>query len=221
MTKPIIFCDFDGTITESDNILRILNEFAPPEAERVKDDILSQRMSIVEGVTKIFSMIPSSKKAEIIEFILEDAIIREGFKEFMDFVKDEQIPFYIVSGGIDFFLEPLVEPYGPYDGIYCNTADFSVNTIQLDFPHKCDADCQSKGCGCCKPSVIRTLAQDHQLTIIIGDSITDLEAAKMADLVIARDFLIEKCEELGIPYEPFKTFIDVKNILEEKLQLTK
>ncbi|KOS67815.1 2-hydroxy-3-keto-5-methylthiopentenyl-1-phosphate phosphatase [Lysinibacillus contaminans] len=221
MTKPIIFCDFDGTITESDNILRILNEFAPPEAERVKDDILAQRISIVEGVTEIFSMIPSSKKADIIEFILEDAVIREGFKEFMNFVKDEQIPFYIVSGGIDFFLEPLVDPYGPYDGIYCNTADFSVNTIQLGFPHKCDAKCQSKGCGCCKPSVIRTLAQDHQMTIIIGDSITDLQAAKVADLVIARDFLIEKCEELAIPYEPFKTFIDVKNIIEEKLRLTK
>ena len=221
MTKPIIFCDFDGTITESDNILRILNTFAPPEAERVKDDILAQRMSIVEGVTEIFSMISSSKKADIIEFILEDAVIREGFKEFMDFVKDEQIPFYIVSGGIDFFLEPLVEPYGPYDGIYCNTADFSGDTIQLGFPHECDAQCHSKGCGCCKPSVIRTLAQDHQMTIIIGDSITDLEAAKMADLVIARDFLIEKCEELGIPYEPFETFTDVKKLLKEKLQLTK
>lgn len=221
MTKPIIFCDFDGTITESDNILRILNAFAPPEAERVKDDILAQRMSIVEGVTEIFSMIPSSKKADIIEFILEDAVIREGFKEFMDFVKDEQIPYYIVSGGIDFFLEPLVEPYGPYDGIYCNTADFSGDTIQLGFPHECDAQCHAKGCGCCKPSVIRTLAQDHQMTIIIGDSITDLEAAKMADLVIARDFLIEKCEELGIPYEPFETFTDVKKIIKEKLQLTK
>ena len=221
MIKPIIFCDFDGTITKSDNIVRILNAFAPPEAERIKEAILAQTISIVDGVTEIFSMIPSSKKAEIIEFILADAVIREGFKEFMDFVKEEKIPFYIVSGGIDFFLEPLVEPYGPYDGIYCNTADFSGDMIQLGFPHACDSQCHAKGCGCCKPSVIRSLAQNHQMTIIIGDSITDLEAAKMADFVIARDFLIEKCEELGIPYEPFETFTDVTKRLKEKLQLTK
>ena len=54
------------------------------------------------------------------------------------------------------------------------------------------------------------------MKIIIGDSITDLEAAKMADLVIARDFLIEKCEELGIPYVPFETFTDVTKLLKEK-----
>ena len=55
------------------------------------------------------------------------------------------------------------------------------------------------------------------LSVVIGDSITDLEAAKLADIVIARDFLIEKCEELHIPYEPFESFHDVINIIDAKL----
>ncbi len=38
-----IFCDFDGTITNNDNIMSIMEKFAPPEAEEVKNKILSQK----------------------------------------------------------------------------------------------------------------------------------------------------------------------------------
>lgn len=37
-----VFCDFDGTITNNDNIMSIMEKFAPPEAEEVKNRILSQ-----------------------------------------------------------------------------------------------------------------------------------------------------------------------------------
>ena len=30
-----VFCDFDGTITNNDNIMSIMEKFAPPEAEEV------------------------------------------------------------------------------------------------------------------------------------------------------------------------------------------
>lgn len=32
-----VFCDFDGTITNNDNIMSIMEKFAPPEAEEVKN----------------------------------------------------------------------------------------------------------------------------------------------------------------------------------------
>lgn len=31
-----VFCDFDGTITNNDNIMSIMEKFAPPEAEEIK-----------------------------------------------------------------------------------------------------------------------------------------------------------------------------------------
>lgn len=55
MTKRVIFCDFDGTITDNDNIIAIMKQFAPPEWETLKDDILAQRISVQEGVGKMFS----------------------------------------------------------------------------------------------------------------------------------------------------------------------
>lgn len=217
LSKPVIFCDFDGTVTNNDNIIAIMKKFNPPGWEPIKDDILSQRVSIKEGVAKMFSLLPSTKKDDIIRYVLEQAEIRDGFAEFVAYAKEQNIPLYIVSGGIDFFVLPLLEPFGPFAGVYCNEADFSGETIQINFPHGCDGDCTSQGCGCCKPSIIRKLLEGGSKSIVIGDSITDLEAAKRADLVIARDFLIEKCDELGLPYEPFENFRDVTSIIDARL----
>lgn len=220
MKKPVIYCDFDGTITESDNIIAIMKKFTPPNWENIKDQILSQEISIREGVGKLFSELPSNKKAEITKFAIENAKIREGFSEFVEFVKSENIPFYIVSGGIDFFVYPILQEYGPFDGIYCNHSDFSGETIKILWPYTCDSFCQNE-CGCCKPSIIRKLNQDEEsFKIIIGDSVTDLEAAKLADFVLARDLLEEKCGEWGLNYKGFTTFYDciseIKNQIEVK-----
>ncbi|HSP21241.1 MAG TPA: 2-hydroxy-3-keto-5-methylthiopentenyl-1-phosphate phosphatase [Planococcus sp. (in: firmicutes)] len=217
MNKAVIFCDFDGTITNSDNIIAIMKHFDPPGWNPIKDKILSQKISIRDGVAQMFSLLPAAKKDEVIEFVLEQAQIREGFADFVAYTRQQDIPLYIVSGGIDFFVHPLLEPFGPFSGVYCNEADFSGESIRIGFPHGCDEQCQSQGCGCCKPSIIRQLLDEGAQSIVIGDSITDLEAAKQADLVIARDFLVEKCEELSLPYEPFENFHDVMSIIDEKM----
>ncbi|WP_044894004.1 2-hydroxy-3-keto-5-methylthiopentenyl-1-phosphate phosphatase [Bacillus alveayuensis] len=213
MSKPIIFCDFDGTITNSDNIIAIMKQFAPPEWESIKDDVLGQRISIQEGVGRMFSLLPSHWKDDITEFILKNAVIRDGFSEFVAYTKQKNIPLYIVSGGIDFFVYPLLEGLIEKENIFCNGSDFSGETINILWPYSCDEHCNNE-CGCCKPSLLRKLAKNELFTIVIGDSITDLQAAKLANHVIARDFLLEKCKELGLSHTPFSTFFDVIHFLE-------
>lgn len=212
--KPVIFCDFDGTVTNSDNIIAIMKRFAPPEAEAIKDDILAQRISVREGVGKLFSLLPSGWKDDIVEFVLHHAVIRAGFADFVAYTRQEGIPLYIVSGGIDFFVEPLLGGMISRDRLYCNSADFSGETIRIVWPHACDRQCHND-CGCCKPSIIRRLAGARDCKIVIGDSITDLQAAKLADEVIARDLLLDKCRELKLSHRPFATFHDVIRIVED------
>jgi 2-hydroxy-3-keto-5-methylthiopentenyl-1-phosphate phosphatase len=218
MTKPVIFCDFDGTITNSDNIIAVMKKFAPPEWEAIKDDILGQKVSIQDGVGKLFSLLPSSSKDTIIQFLLENAVIRKGFKDFVDFTKENEVTLYIVSGGIDFFVFPLLEGLVEPEQIYCNGSDFSGDTIKILWPHACDDECNN-GCGCCKPSLIRNLAGPNDYKIVIGDSITDLQAAKLADEVIARDFLLEKCQQLELPHTSFTTFYDVIEVVSKRLEV--
>jgi 2-hydroxy-3-keto-5-methylthiopentenyl-1-phosphate phosphatase len=220
MYRPVIYCDFDGTITESDNIIAIMKKFAPPNWEQIKDQILSQEISISEGVGKLFAELPSNQRDEITKFAIENAKIREGFSEFVEFARTEDIPLYIVSGGIDFFVYPILEKFGPFEGIYCNHSDFSGENIKILWPYTCDSYCQNE-CGCCKPSIIRKINKDEEcFTIVIGDSVTDLEAAKQADFILAGDLLEEKCSEWGLDYKGFTTFYDcideIKNRIEVK-----
>jgi 2-hydroxy-3-keto-5-methylthiopentenyl-1-phosphate phosphatase len=217
MTRKVIFCDFDGTVTEKDNIVAIMEEFAPDGWQPIVNDILNENISIREGVGKMFSRISSDKKEEIIEFVLTRSKIRDGFQEFIDFTKQENIPLYIVSGGIDFFVHPVLKNKLNPDQIICNHSDFSGEQIKITWPNKCDAFCHND-CGCCKPSVIRKLENKYSgyQKIVIGDSITDLQASKLADVVFARDYLIEKCDENKIPYTPYETFFDVIHALEKE-----
>lgn len=215
MNKPVIICDFDGTITNNDNIIALMKKFAPSEWNSLKDDVLSQRISVRDGVGKMFRLIPSELKYDLIQYLLFTAQIRDGFREFVQFTKEKEIPLYIVSGGIDFFVHPLLNGLVAHDQVYCNEADFSGQTIEILWPNSCDEQC-SNDCGCCKPSLIRKLADQNQEVIVIGDSVTDLEASKLADFVFARDFLLEKCKSLQLPYQEFSTFFDVIDGLKEK-----
>jgi 2-hydroxy-3-keto-5-methylthiopentenyl-1-phosphate phosphatase len=207
MSQPMIFCDFDGTVTEKDNIVAIMNEFGPEGWEEFKEAVLDRTISIREGVGKMFSLLPVHLREEIIEFAVNNARIRPGFQAFLDYASEEGIPVYIVSGGIDFFIEPIIQQFGPIAGIYCNSSDFSGKTIKIEWPNSCDDQC-SNDCGCCKPSIMRKIVQSETYKIVIGDSVTDFEASKHADLVLARDYLKDKCEEWQIRHISFETFYD-------------
>ncbi len=217
VNNPIIFCDFDGTVTKKDNIVSIMKQFAPPEWEMWKDQVLSRSVSIQEGVGNMFHLLPSSLKQEITKFVLENIEIRDGFSEFVQYTKKKHIPLYIVSGGMDFFVKPILSPFDLIAGVYCNEADFSGEKIKIHWPHSCDEECTNQNCGCCKPAIIRGISNTNTHAIVIGDSVTDLEASKISHTVIARDYLAEKCDELSIPFHPFDTFYDCIDIL-EKLQ---
>ncbi|NGQ95230.1 2-hydroxy-3-keto-5-methylthiopentenyl-1-phosphate phosphatase [Brevibacillus sp. SYP-B805] len=211
--KLVLFCDFDGTITEKDNIVAIMRRFAPPEWEALTEQILGQKISVREGVGKLFSLLPSALKDEITRFIVQEARIRPGFAEFVRFCDERGIELLITSGGIDFFVDPILAPFNLRGPIYCNGSDFSGETITITWPHACDEHCHND-CGMCKTTIIRRYDPDTCFRVVIGDSITDLAGAKIADFVIARSFLEKKCAELGLPYKPFATFHDVIAILD-------
>lgn len=214
--KKIVFCDFDGTITVNDNIVAIIKHFNPIGWEDLVNKVISTEISIQEGVGSMFALLPTSMEKEVVNFGIHNAVIREGFAEFVQFCKDSNIEFYVTSGGIDFFVYPLLEQFGiPKDHIYCNESDFSGEQIKILWPHTCDEHCQNH-CGMCKPTVMRKFPAEQYERIIIGDSVTDFEGAKLADTVYSRSHLTEKCRELGIPSTEFTTFLDIIEAMKQK-----
>ncbi len=214
--KKIIFCDFDGTITVNDNIIAIIKHFKPAGWEELVQKTISTEISIQEGVGSLFRLLPSSLKDEVIQFGISNAVIREGFPQFLQYCKEENIEFYVTSGGIDFFVYPLLEAFGiPKNHIYCNRSDFSGEQIEILWPHPCDEHCHNN-CGMCKPTIMRQFPAEQYERIVIGDSVTDFEGAKLADQVYSRSHLTEKCRELGLKYTEFETFYHIIEALKQK-----
>ncbi|WP_010171189.1 2-hydroxy-3-keto-5-methylthiopentenyl-1-phosphate phosphatase [Bacillus coahuilensis] len=215
--RPLhIYCDFDGTITMNDNIIELMNTYAPKEAKTIIQQILTKDVPIQDGVGRLFSFLPSSRQKEFRQHLVSTATIRPGFEELIGYCQTEEIPLTIVSGGIDFFIYPILAGFVSIDDIYCNEADFSHEKIRIIWPYTCDSACQNE-CGCCKPSIIRKIGQSYEKVIMIGDSVTDIEAAKLADLTLScGKVLSDECQSLGLPYKDFHSFHEVIHILEKE-----
>lgn len=217
--KPVIFCDFDGTITENDNIIELVRHFNPPGWEAIVQEILDHKRTIRSGVAALFQLLPTNRKDEIIAYAVGQAVIRDGFKQLLDFCREHGVEFLVTSGGIDFFVYPILAQFDiDQANIYCNGSDFSGDTITITWPHSCDEQC-NHDCGMCKPRIIRRYPGEQYKRIVIGDSVTDLQASKLADLIYARHYLAEKCQSLGLAYVPYSTFHDItEHISKEVVQ---
>lgn len=214
--QPVVFCDFDGTITVNDNIVAIVKHFNPPGWEPIVDDIIGERKSIRQGVGELFQLLPASRREEITRYAIDQAVIRDGFSEFLKFCKTQDMLFYVTSGGIDFFLYPILDPFDiPHDHIYCNGSDFSGSHIKILWPHACQSPCQND-CGMCKTTIIRRFPSEQYDRYLIGDSITDFEGAKLVDHVYSRSHLTTKCEQLGLPHVPYHNFFDIMDHMKSK-----
>lgn len=222
MNKQIvIFCDFDGTITEKDNIIDAMREFAPPVWKDIVQNMFDGKKTLRQGVGALFELIPAEKKGDLVRYIVQGAKVREGFQEFLAYCRQEHIRFLVTSNGIDFFIDPILEPYiEQIDKVYCNSSDDTAQNIHILWPHPCDEHCKVD-CGMCKTTIIRSYDEEKYYKIVIGDSITDLEGAKNADWTIARSYLLDKCQELQLSHHSFETFYDcIKAVEEIKARIT-
>ena len=125
--KTVIFCDFDGTITLSDNIVAIMKHFKPEGFEAIMKDTVDQNITLREGVGAMFALLPASQKDEIVEFVLGQAGIREGFGEFLEYVRNEGIEFNVTSGGMDFLSNHCLLPLT----FHKITSIVTVQTLQV------------------------------------------------------------------------------------------
>lgn len=213
-TKRIIFCDFDGTITVNDNIVAIMKHFNPPGWGDLVQQLMDKKLSVRKTVGSMFALLPASRKDEIVRYSIENAVIRDGFKEFVAYCQDNGITLLITSGGIDFFIYPLLAPFDiPNERIYSNASSFAGSHIEILWPNACDEHCHND-CGMCKTSIIRSYSPESYHRILIGDSVTDFAGAQLVETIFARSHLIELCEELGLPYYPFENFFEIMNQLE-------
>ncbi|MGA1819788.1 MAG: MtnX-like HAD-IB family phosphatase [Thermoplasmatota archaeon] len=204
----VVMVDFDGTVADRDASYEILDRYAAGDWFSVEKRAYAHEITILEALKLQAEMVRVSPE-EAGGFLKDRVHLRDGFREFANWCRENGIPLEICSDGFDFTIEILLGYWGldwiPYTS---NRTIPSEHGTVIEFQHHREA-CQINAN--CKCSHLERLKGDADTAIFIGDGTTDECVSKKADIVFARDKLLEICRRYGrecIPWERWSEVLE-------------
>jgi 2-hydroxy-3-keto-5-methylthiopentenyl-1-phosphate phosphatase len=213
--RPVVFCDFDGTLTERDVVVMVMERFAPPQWRNMADAILEAKtVTLRDGIAQLFALLPSELAPAIDAFVRQQVVLRPGLDELLTLCDTHGIPFYVVSGGLDCLIRPVLQPYEGRYQLYCNQACWAGPSIGVAMPYLPQGHCDAcNQCACCKVGVLQRYPATQWHRLVIGDGLTDWGMAQHADTVFARSSLARDMKQRGWPFHPFNCMAAVQRYL--------
>ena len=212
VNSPVVFTDFDGTITQLDVTDEILSQLAHPSWRDVEQEWMRGLIGSRECLERQIALVDAS--AEDLHALIDAVPIDPAFTAFHHFAHKRGIPLYILSDGFDYVIARVLKRAG-VDGPLRNGMHLFASALRLEgrrlipsFPHS-SQPCEH-GCATCKAALLRRLGEGRHPIIFVGDGLSDRFAVDQADVVFAKRQLLAYCREHGIACHPFDTFADVE-----------
>lgn len=219
--RLMIFCDFDGTISQNDVLNKIFSKFGGPEVQKLEEKFKSGELDDRETLTRKWKRVKLDYQ-KFRDFIIREVKLDPYFKDFLELVSEKNIDFSILSGGFLNYIELLLAHNNITRGIpiYGNRLQFDGERVTPVFLHDIDSCHQSFGvCGSCKWKIIKDQAPEQKKVIYIGDGLTDrCPAEEVDELLVKRGKLLEEyCQKQGLNYHSFGDFSDIiKYVFKDK-----
>ena len=208
MHEHAIYCDFDGTITAGETFVRVLKTYAGDLAEALIPQIHAFDLTLREGVTRMLETLPSEVYDEAIA-CADDVPLRPGLAELIAWARRHDIPFVVVSGGLEDMVRRKLGPLADsVTAIHAVRIDRSGPTWRVVSPYAGETELVDK--------VAIMGAYPARRAATIGDSTTDVRMSAAAEIAFARDRLQDQLDARGVPWVGWETFGDVRAILAER-----
>lgn len=208
--KKIAFLsDFDGTISKNDFFSYATNTIIPEKNMEPWVKYKKGEISHVEALNLIFSTIrlPENEFNDFIDTIE----IEEFFIPTINLCEEKNITFNIVSAGADYYISRILHNLKIREKIpvYTNPSKYSqkngLEIIPLPKEHKF----YDNNLGISKKLIVKEFQNNGYAVIFAGDGMPDVEAAKCADMVFAKDYLIELCKKENVKHMEFKSYFEI------------
>lgn len=228
-TLPPKKTDFDGTIFMQDTGHVLFDKFGCGSKKRqvLDEQIKTGERSFRDVSEEMWGSlnVPFEDGFEVMEDSLD---IDPDFRDFHAFCLAHDIPFNVISAGLKPVLRRVLDAFlgeeqSAHIDIVANDADISTDGSdwRVVWRHEGTALGHDKALSIqeARAAAEAALAGDDgtvPLIVFIGDGVSDLPAARQADVLFARRGLRleEYCQENDIAYVPFDTFADVRRELE-------
>jgi 2,3-diketo-5-methylthio-1-phosphopentane phosphatase len=212
---PIVFTDFDGTITQLDVTDEILAQLAHPSWQEIEQAWTRGLIGSRECLERQIALVDAS--AEELHALIDAVPIDPAFSAFYRFTRKRSIPLYVLSEGFDYVIARILKRAGMNgpvrNGIHTFSSALRLEGRRLipSFPHSAQP-CEH-GCATCKAALIRRFGKGKYPVIFVGDGLSDRFAVDEADVVFAKRQLLAYCQEHGKPCHPFDTFAEVEQAI--------
>lgn len=214
--RPIVLCDFDGTISTKDVSDTIFTKWLQGKWREIDRQWHDGKVSMVHLYEKCWSLVDASE-AELYAFV-DEIEIDPGFDGFVRQCKESEVPIYLVSDGFDFYIRRIMSRYGLSDlTFYSNRLSFTEDGRPVLGFHNQHPDCIQ--CANCKKFIMDEKRRGADFVIYIGNGLSDRCAAEHADLVFAKDSLLKHCRDNGIACVPYESFTEITEYLTERLRV--
>ena len=200
---PAFLTDFDDTAAAQNVAELLLNRFGDSTWTEVRQQFRDGKMDLKEYQEITFRNIRADRSA-MQHYVREHAILRPYFHELHYYCRANEIPLAVVSQGLDFYIQALLERDGYGDvPIYAVNTSFDQGRISYHYHHTYPGK-ESQGNS--KAFIVEQFQQQGYFVVFAGDGTSDQEASRKADMVFAHRTLARYCETEGIDYTPFKDF---------------
>ncbi len=216
--SDLVICDFDGTITQKDVGLFVIEALDLQEAWDIEMRWRRGEISSMECLSEQWNLVqlPASELLSLIDTVPLDP----DFPSFVELCQQRGAGLVVVSDGLDLYVDRLLRQMGmePCAGQqvlegqgnclprFTNHAEFTAEGVKISFPHRSNLCAR---CGNCKTTHLFTLRRHFRRTIYIGDAHSDQCPARYADIVLAKRHLTEFCRQHRLPHIVFDSFSEV------------
>ena len=220
-TTPVVFLDFDGTITRRDVVDVILETYADGRWIEIEKQWRAGRIGSRDCLRAQMALVRVTR--EQLDALVDSIEVDDGLAPLLETCARRRLSVNVVSDGFDYCIRRALERprlglARLLSGVRVCASRLEVDArrgLWLSFPYF-RQPCEH-GCATCKPAVMGMLNGAGAPSVFVGDGLSDRYAAACADLVFAKNSLADYCREEGIEYVAYENLSHVAARLDAML----
>ena len=200
-----VLCDFDGTITPDLTLGVVYCKFVATVYQDATERWRRNEIGTQDEFEICFGAIKATRAD--LEAELDAVEIDPGFPAFLEACRRMRYEFAVVSEGLTWYVDHVLARHGILNVcVYSNEIHFEPAGFRFSYPwHAPELPLR----GVSKPGIVRRYQAAGTHVAYVGDGQSDYEAVSAADLVYARNGLLEHCRAQRIPAVGFEDMADL------------
>lgn len=205
MTKTLLQSDFDGTLTQEDVSFLILERYAEGDWRSILREYQEGKIPVGDFNNRTFAMVKKDR-ATLEKLVREEARLRPGLHELVEYCRSHDIAMTVVSNGLDFYIKALLGHNG-FGKIAITAARTVFTTNGLDAryydPDNRELLNEFKAC------YTKKFIEEGYRVLYAGNGPSDVPASRLAAHTFATESLLEYYRRQNLPHTPFNDLYDI------------